>query len=69
MTPHHHHPHPTYSRYSFALISWELAYGKKPYGGMNIGAHHQVVCLEGGRPPLDDRARPPEFNQLIAECW
>jgi len=55
--------------YSFALISWELAYGKKPYVGMNVRTHHQVVCLGGGRPQLDDRARPAELNRLIAECW
>lgn len=47
----------------------ELAYGKKPYVGMNVRTHHQVVCLGGGRPQLDDRARPAELNRLIAECW
>ena len=32
--------------YSFAMVCWELGYGRKPYMGMNMESHRQVcLCL------------------------
>jgi len=54
--------------YSFGLVAWEIAHGKKPFLGLNVDAHRRVVSLEGGRPDVD-RSRPREFADFLAACW
>uniref|UniRef100_A0A7S2WU31 Protein kinase domain-containing protein n=1 Tax=Rhizochromulina marina TaxID=1034831 RepID=A0A7S2WU31_9STRA len=54
--------------YSFGLVAWEIAHGKKPFLSLNMETHRRVVCEEGRRPDVD-RGRPREFVSFLQECW
>jgi len=52
--------------YSFSIILWEMTYRKRPFAGMNVNLHRELVCLKGERPELDKKALPVRTNQPFA---
>ena len=54
--------------YSFAMVAYEILSKRKPFHGMTVETHRQVVCRDGQRPQLD-RTRPQELNILFEACW
>eukprot|EP00613_Pedinella_sp_CCMP2098_P048273 CAMPEP_0171830246 /NCGR_PEP_ID=MMETSP0992-20121227/8131_1 /TAXON_ID=483369 /ORGANISM="non described non described, Strain CCMP2098" /LENGTH=557 /DNA_ID=CAMNT_0012445557 /DNA_START=325 /DNA_END=1998 /DNA_ORIENTATION=- len=54
--------------YSFSIILWEMTYRKRPFAGMNVNLHRELVCLKGERPELDKKALP-DLADLLRGCW
>eukprot|EP01133_Synstelium_polycarpum_P020952 gene20952-25152_t len=55
--------------YSFGIVMWECATRSDPYYGMPAYQVIFAVGREGLRPTLPPSLVPPEFIQLITECW
>lgn len=54
--------------YSFSMVLWEMLHKRKPFAGMNVDTHRQVVCRDGVRPEIDN-SRPRDLTQLFTQSW
>ncbi|KAJ4921855.1 hypothetical protein JOQ06_021678 [Pogonophryne albipinna] len=52
--------------YSFGIVLWEVATGRKPFDGLTVKEVHQKVFVEKYQEPLDDC--PKELELLIDAC-
>ncbi|KAL6057933.1 Serine/threonine-protein kinase HT1 [Balamuthia mandrillaris] len=55
--------------YSFAIIAWELFHlGDMPWEG-ELDEEVARKVLQGDRPPIRKDSCPPEWQELIEQCW
>jgi serine/threonine protein kinase len=54
--------------YSFAIILWELLTSKTPYSGKSEPEVIMGVAQRGLRPEIPLNS-PPDFRELLEECW
>mmetsp|Transcript_83485 Transcript_83485/g.235385 ORF Transcript_83485/g.235385 Transcript_83485/m.235385 type:complete len:404 (+) Transcript_83485:222-1433(+) len=54
--------------YSFSMVLWEMLHKRKPFAGMNVDTHRQVVCRDGVRPEIDN-SRPRDLTELFTRTW
>lgn len=54
--------------YAFAVVAWEIAVGKVPYGGMDANAIIHQVLNNDLRPQIPDDL-PSPMRDLITMCW
>jgi len=54
--------------FSFGVILWELISRELPYDGMNSVQVSVAVLTKAYRPPIPKNC-PPEYSQLIQDCW
>jgi len=62
--------------YSFSIVAYELTHGIKPFKGMGVDAHRELVSKGKIRPDLDAKKLPKpakkggdSLGKLIEECW
>ncbi|KAG9298331.1 hypothetical protein G9A89_002819 [Geosiphon pyriformis] len=55
--------------YSFAIISWEIISGERPWNNIKDTMHLRFEVLEGKRPIIDEKHTPQYVQEIIRKNW
>jgi len=55
--------------YSWAVVTWELVSGYKPYAHYSAADHCAMVCQGGERPKLDRTHWPEHLRTILVHAW
>ena len=55
--------------YSFGIMLWEIAVCHKPFKGMTVDQHADLVVSQGFRPKISVVPGSHELKNLIQKCW
>jgi Protein tyrosine and serine/threonine kinase len=55
--------------YSYGILLWEIAICHKPFKGMTVDQHSDLVVVQGYRPKISIVPGSDSFKKLIQDCW
>lgn len=55
--------------YSFGILLWEIAVCHKPFKGMSVDEHADMVVAKGYRPKISVVPGSNDLKKLIQSCW
>ncbi len=55
--------------YSYGILLWEISICHKPFKGMTVDQHSDLVVVQGYRPKISIVPGSDSFKNLIQDCW